>query len=78
MKDAQISGYFDTKYMTVLRIEQIFHNFEDQEVANFFNLEQVNFRVTLVMSPFTAYYHTAQQYWGALWIGLGQRLHQTC
>ena len=29
MKDAQISGYFDTKYMSVLRIEQILHNFED-------------------------------------------------
>ena len=48
MKDARISGYFDTKYMTLLRIEQILHNFEDQKFANFFNLEQVNFRVTLV------------------------------
>ncbi len=49
MKDARISGYFDTKYMTVLRIEQILHNFEDQNFANFFNLEQVNFCVTLVI-----------------------------
>ena len=49
MKDARISGYFDTKYMTVLRIEQILHNFEDQKLANFLNLEQVNFRVTLVI-----------------------------
>ena len=49
MKDAQISGYFDTKYMTVLWIEQILHYFEDQKFANFFNLEQVNFRVTLVI-----------------------------
>ena len=48
LKDARISGYFDTKYMTVFRIEQILHNFEDQKLANFFNLEQVNFRVTLV------------------------------
>ncbi len=48
MKDPGISGYFDTKYMTVLRIEQTLHNFEDQKFANFFNLEQVNFRVTLV------------------------------
>ncbi len=47
MKDAQISGYFDTNYMTVLRIEQILYNFEDQKFANFLNLEQVNFRVTL-------------------------------
>ncbi len=49
MKDTRISGYFDTKYMTVLRIEQILHNFEDQKFANFLNLKQVNFRVTLVI-----------------------------
>ena len=48
MKDERILGYFDTKYMTVLRIEQILHNFEGQKFANFLNLEQVNFRVTLV------------------------------
>ena len=48
-KNARISGYFDTKYMTVLRVEQILHNFEDQKFANFLNLEQVNFRMTLVM-----------------------------
>ena len=29
MRDGWISGYFDTKYMTALRIEQILHNFED-------------------------------------------------
>ncbi len=39
MKDGRISGYFYTKYMTILQIEQILHNFE-----------QVNFRVTLVIS----------------------------
>ncbi len=50
MKDARISGYFDTKYVTVLQIEQILHNFECQKFADFFNLEQVNFRVTLVKS----------------------------
>ena len=49
MKDARISGHFDTKYMIVLRMEQILHNFEDQKFANLLNLEQVNFRVTLVM-----------------------------
>ena len=49
MKDGKISGYFDTKYMTVLQIEQMLHNFEDQIIANVFNLEQVNFRVTLVI-----------------------------
>ncbi len=48
MKDARISGYFDTKYVTVLRIEQILHSFGDQKFTNFFNLEQVDFRVTLV------------------------------
>ncbi len=48
LKDGRIYGYFDTKYMTVLRIEQILHNFEDQKIAHFLNLEQVNFRVTLV------------------------------
>ncbi len=31
MKDARIFGYFDTKYMAVLQIEQILHNFEDQK-----------------------------------------------
>ncbi len=36
MKNARISGYFDTKYMTLHRIEQILHNFEDQKFANFF------------------------------------------
>ena len=49
MKDARISGYFDTNHMTVLRIEQILHNLEDQKIANFFNLDQANFRVTLVI-----------------------------
>ena len=49
MKDAWIPGYFDTRYRTVLQIEQILHNFEDQKIANFFKIEQVNFRVTLVI-----------------------------
>ncbi len=40
---------FDTKCMTLLRIEQILHNFEDQKFAHVFNLEQVNFRMTLVI-----------------------------
>ena len=31
------------------RIEQILHNFEDQKIANFLYLEQVDFRVTLVI-----------------------------
>ncbi len=35
MKDCRISGYFDTKYITVLWIEQILHNYEDQKIANF-------------------------------------------
>ena len=48
MKDARIPGHFDTKYMTILRIEKILHNFEDQKFGHFFNLEQVNFRVTLI------------------------------
>ncbi len=48
LKDARISGYFDTKYMTVIRTGQISHNFEDQKFVNFLNLEQVNYRVTLV------------------------------
>ena len=49
MNDARISGYFHTKYITILRIEQILDNFEDQNFANFFNLKQVNYRVTLVI-----------------------------
>ncbi len=52
MKDARISGYFDTKYMTLLRIKQILHSLEGQKFANSFNLEQVNFRVTLVKYRF--------------------------
>ena len=48
IKDGRISDYFDTKYVTVLRIEQLLHNFEDQKIANFLNLEQVNFCVTLI------------------------------
>ncbi len=35
--------------MTVLRIEKNLHNFEDQKFTIFFNLEQVNFRVTLII-----------------------------
>ena len=49
IKDTRISGYFDTTYMTVLQIDQNLHYFEDQRFANFFNLEQVNFRMTLVI-----------------------------
>ena len=53
MKTARIYGYFDTKYMIVLRIEQILHNSEDQKFGNFFNLEQVDFCVTLVKCKHT-------------------------
>ncbi len=45
MKDGRISDYFDTKYVTELRKEQILHNFTGQKIVNFFNLERVNFRV---------------------------------
>ena len=31
----EFTGYFDAKYMKVLRIEQILHNFEDQKIAIF-------------------------------------------
>ncbi len=37
LEDGPISGYFDTKNMTVLQIEHIFHNFEDQKIAGFFS-----------------------------------------
>ena len=43
MKDARIPGYFDTKYMTVLPVEHILCNFEDQKNCLFFNPERVNF-----------------------------------
>ncbi len=49
LKDARISGHFDTKDMTVRQTEQILYNSEDQKFATFFTLEQVNFRVTLVI-----------------------------
>ncbi len=48
-KGGRISDYFDTKYISVLWIEQILHNSKDQKIANFSNLKQVNFRVTLVI-----------------------------
>ncbi len=35
MKDGRIFGYFDTKCMAVLRIEQILHKFDVQNMANF-------------------------------------------
>ncbi len=36
LNDGQISGYFDTKYITVYitNILQILHNFKDQKIAN--------------------------------------------
>ncbi len=40
MTEGRISGYFDAKYMTVLRLEQILHNFENQNFSFFF-FEQV-------------------------------------
>ncbi len=49
MKDAWISCYLDTKYLTVLKIEKILHNFEDQKFDSLFNLEQVDFHVALVI-----------------------------
>ena len=54
LEDGWVSGYFDTKYITILQIDQILHNFEDQKIADFFNLEQVNFRVTLVMYVYSS------------------------
>ncbi len=62
MKESRISCHFGTKYMTVLRIEQILHNFEDQKFANFSNLEQVNFCVTLVMCDFSVNSDLQQQF----------------
>ena len=35
LRDGQISGHFDTEFMSILQIEQISHNFEDQKMANF-------------------------------------------
>ena len=49
MKDGQISGYLYTKYKTVPQIDKNLHNFEDQKLTSFFNLEQVNFCMTLVI-----------------------------
>ena len=54
-KEGRISGYFDTKYMAVLQIEPILHNFEDQKIANIFNPELVNFCVTLVNMCYIVY-----------------------
>ncbi len=49
--------------MTVLRTEQILHNFEDQKNANFFNLEQVNLRMTLVIYEQVSKDARRQQLW---------------
>ena len=49
LKDGRIPSYFGTKYVTLLQIGQILHNSEGKKTANFLNLEQVNFRVTLVI-----------------------------
>ncbi len=76
MKDGRISGYFDTKCMTILQIENILHNFEDRQIAKFFNLEQVNFRVTLVICKYTdcIFIHRCllryypHGHWGKLWV----------
>ncbi len=40
MKAARMYGYLDTKYMIVLQIEQILHNFEDHKYANFLTLNR--------------------------------------
>ncbi len=40
MKQGRIPDYFDTKYVTVLHIEQIVHNFEDQKITNFLTLNR--------------------------------------
>ena len=49
LKDARISGYFDTKYTTVLWIEQIYTILKTKNLPIFFTPKQVNFRVTLVI-----------------------------
>ncbi len=35
IKVCSVSSYFDAKYMTVLQIEQILHNFEDKKMPIF-------------------------------------------
>ena len=49
MKAARISGYSDTKHMTVLQIEQILHNFEDQKFALFFTFNMSIFAWQMCM-----------------------------
>ena len=45
----RISGYFDTKFTTILQIEPILQQSEDQKIDNIWNLEQVYFLVTRVI-----------------------------
>ncbi len=71
MKDGWISGYFDTKYIAILWIEPILHNFEDQKIANFLNLEQVYFRVTLVISGNAMWYNVCNYLFPQCTIGYG-------
>ena len=47
MNGCWISGYFDTKYTTIVQIEPILQKSEDSEIDNILNLEQVYFLGTL-------------------------------
>ena len=48
----RISGYFDTKFTTIVQIELILQQSEDQKIDNILNLEQVYFLVTRVISEY--------------------------
>ncbi len=49
LNSCRISGYFDTKFTTMVQIEPILFKFKDQKIDNILNLEQVYFLVTRVI-----------------------------
>ena len=48
LNSCQISGYFDTKFTTIVQIEPILGKSKDPKIDNILNLERVYFLVTRV------------------------------
>ncbi len=51
LESDRISDYFGTKYTIAVHKELALWNFEDEKIGDFFNLEQVHFRMTLIKWP---------------------------
>ncbi len=44
-----MSGYFDTKFITMVQIEEILRKFEEPKIAKILNREEVYFLVTRII-----------------------------